>query len=197
MRSLLVTGLSAAAMTFAAACASPGGGFQSDVKQALNAPIGVIQIEVADDLVGSPTASRRISGNNTIGPEDAQDVSEMLSDELERALTASGAYQPQVGQPVATLKATITQVTPNRLEFTERGRKDSTLSTGIGRGGATIEAVLISPEGVEIGTFAYKRYAATLSEAASRAGTWADAERTFSVFADQIAASVSTSSPSL
>ncbi len=122
-----------------------------------------------------------------IAPSDAEDLVEDLREELETELAQTGLYAPMVGQPVGTLNVTIEKASPSNPAHTENGRNLGLDFRSVGRGGATLAAELVSPDGAPVATFTYRWEESTFDlETAPRIG-WFGAERAFDRFASRLA----------
>ncbi|MBR9824705.1 MAG: hypothetical protein GYB36_02745 [Alphaproteobacteria bacterium] len=135
-------------------------------------PVTIAEIRFGEDLLDKA---------DEYGPREldrlAQSLHEDLSNALSEIILADGTV----------LSARILDATPNRPTFEQlTDRPGLSYTRSYGRGGARLEAELISAQGEVIETYSYSWRTPRLEDARATS-TWTDAERTFRRFAHRIA----------
>jgi hypothetical protein len=182
-----LAGLAALAIV-AAPAAAAGYGFDSSYSGASVPTIGTLNINVNAELVRETSLARPTSsGEIYIAPSDAEELIAELRDELEGDLSRTGVYAPMVAQPVGTLNVTIVKATPSNPAHTENGRNRNLDFRSAGRGGATITAELLGPDGAPVAEFSYRWEESTFDVETSPRIGWLGAERAFERFSDRLA----------
>jgi hypothetical protein len=184
--SRLFAGLAALAV-IAAPAAAAGYGFDATYSGASVPTIGTLNVNINADIVRETTMVRRSSETDYIAPSDAEELIAELRDELEGDLSRTGVYAPMTAQPVGTLNVTIESASPSNPAHTENGRNRNLDFRSAGRGGATITAELLGPDGAPVAEFTYRwEESAFDMETSPRIG-WMGAERAFERFSGRLA----------
>ncbi|MGD2133582.1 MAG: hypothetical protein PVI23_12380 [Maricaulaceae bacterium] len=151
--------------------------------------IGTLNITMDEEIVGEDrlAARFRFARTEMIDPADAEDLIERLRAELEDTLSRTGAYTPMDAAPLATLNVTITKASSSNPGFTRNGFRQNVSAAGsTGRGGATIEAQLLQPDGSPIADFSFD-WDESQFDLQFQRSAWQGAHRAFDRFARQLA----------
>jgi hypothetical protein len=152
-----------------------------------------IALVTAMAALGAATAvhAAPASVNVTIGPElmakaektygvrDVDDLATELRKSVEQHLAKTAAYDG------ARIELVLADAEPNRPTFKQLGDTPGLSMRSISIGGATIDGMVITPDGRETPVH-YHYYSPTLRDVVARV-TWGDAEWTFDRFADRLA----------
>jgi hypothetical protein len=179
----------AALAIIAAPAAAAGYGFSSEYTGARIPTIGTLNVTINSDLVREVHSTVRADsyGSLAIAPSDAEDLVESLREELEADLSRTGVYAPMVAQPVGTLNVTIERAAPSNPAHTENGRNRGLDFRSAGRGGATVTAELLGPDGAPIAEYSYRWEESSFDVGAMPRIGWYGAERAFERFSDRLA----------
>jgi hypothetical protein len=182
-----LAGLAALAIV-AAPAAAAGYGFNSSYTGTSVPTIGTLNININADLVRETNSSYRQSGGEPeyIAPSDAEELVAELREELESDLSRTGVYAPMTAQPVGTLNVTIENATASNPAHTENGRNRNLDFRSAGRGGATISAELLGPDGTPVAEFTYRWEESSFDMETSPRIGWMGAERAFERFSDRL-----------
>ena len=179
----------AAAALLAAPALAVGYGFTADYADQSVPTIGTIDVVVNPELIREARAIPR--GNprdgEYIDPRDADDLIADLREELEGELSRSGAYAPMTAGPVGTLVVTIERATSSNPAHTKAGQARNLDFRSAGRGGATLVAELLGPDGSKVADYSYRWEESSFDVASSPRIGWLGAERAFDRFSARLA----------
>lgn len=189
------------ALASAAALAAPafavGYGFDAEYAGGPIPTIGTLTVSVNPDIVRDPSeaAIRTTHGAQFIAPKDAEDLVDELRSELEGELSRTGRYAPMVAGPVGTLVVTIEEASPSNPAHTRMGIARNLDFRSSGRGGATLSAELLGPDGAKVADFTYRWEESTFEVAQTARIGWWGAERAFDRFASRLSRELETVTP--
>ena len=166
----------ALALPALAAPVSAQGGLQSNYVAAPQGPA-----HVADIAIGEPLLEKA----DEYGERELTRLVAWLREDLERELAEAGWLAP--GLEGAMLSVTIVDATPNRPTMEQLASTPGLSLQSYGRGGARLEARLISAEGAPMAHFTY-RWSTPTFDINRATSTWSDARRTFDRFSSRLAA---------
>ncbi len=191
-RMLITASIAALSFTVSAQAQRLHTEFNSDARPA----IGAITVTVDAEIIGERYNRIGTSRPIPVHPREAEDFVEELEEDLVRELTEAGVYQPQLGAPVGTLNVVVTRATPSNPGFTRNGRDANISANGsFGRGGATLAAEWLAPDGTVVASFGYSYTDTFLDPRFAPRGGWTETYRTFDRFARRVADEIEESQP--
>ncbi|MCG8442683.1 MAG: hypothetical protein MI723_12835 [Caulobacterales bacterium] len=155
----------------------------------LAGPIGAVEVRVSEDIIENQRRTQRSVNfrNETIGPRDAEQVSDVVRAAIERRLQRADQFAPDAAG-ASTLVVTLTKVRATNLQFTEYGQYNNLGFGSVARGGADFDAELLNADGETVARYAYDYYNTDGGSFALRpTTTWYDARRAAGFFAGHVA----------
>ncbi len=172
--------------------------FKADLAGPVGAAITEVNVRVDEAIIAPQSFGRRnLINQRTIGPRDAEDVSEQIDRVLTRRLVDDALTNASSGVSGATLNVVVTRVLATDLRFTEYGRRNNLAFGSRQAGGAEFVATLEGPDGRILGEFAYDRFEPFIGFNSLGVGTWYDANRAAQFFGARIEDAIEDATPTL
>ena len=184
----------AAAALLAAPAVAAGYGFDADYSGAPVPAIRTLDVQINPEVVRearaiAPRSTTR--GQQYIDPRDADDLIEDLREELAAELGSAGVYSTTAPGPAGTLVVTINEATPSNPAHTEVGGRQNLDFRSAGRGGATMTATLLAPDGATVADYTYRWEESSFDVSTAPRIGWMGAERAFDRFSSRLARELS------
>ncbi|MBC6403829.1 MAG: hypothetical protein GDA39_09805 [Hyphomonadaceae bacterium] len=183
-------------MSCASALAQSSRSFETNVESRLTGPVKV-EVTIGENLAyRADNLPRKLSdrgnarslrdgfgGNGYYGEKDLNRLAGRLSERLARELENDGVQV--VDEAPTIIRMTITDARPNRPTFNQLSVQPGLSFRSFAVGGASFEGEVIS-NGQSVGTLSYAWYETDIRNTAFGSGTWTDANRAISRFADRV-----------
>jgi hypothetical protein len=204
MRSILASLAVATIIAAPAAAEASSRGFDTTISAPVQTPVK-IEVALSDDLAyrannlperlsdrGNARSLRAgFAGNGYYGEKSLATLLDEVREELSHDFAKRGIEVSDTA-PV-TLRVTLEDVRNNRPTFEQLSRQPELSFQSFGLGGAELSGELVTASGESLGTVSYRRFETNFNDIAfARSnGTWTDANRAISRFANRTAKALS------